>query len=113
MAGTGDPLQLTKQENARIRINNGAYAQDFGQRTATYLQGLGLNVTEMTSSGPYDRTVIVLYSPKLYTMRFLLYLLGLNGASGTSQIRFEPTVSSPVDVEIRLGNDVANANIIP
>jgi LCP family protein required for cell wall assembly len=113
MAGTGDPLQLTKQENARIRINNGAYAQDFGQRTATYLQGLGLNVTELTSGGPFDRTVIVLYSPKLYTMRFLLYLLGLNGASGTSQIRFEPTVSSPVDVEIRLGNDVANTNIIP
>ena len=113
MAGTGDPVQLSKQENARIRINNGAFAQDFGQRTATYLQGLGMNVTELTSSGPYDRTVIVLYSPKLYTMRFLLYLFGLNGASGTWAIRFEPTASPLVDVEIRLGNDVANANIIP
>jgi hypothetical protein len=46
-------------------------------------------------------------------MRFLLYLFGLNGASGTWAIRFEPTASPPVDVEIRLGNDVANANIIP
>jgi LCP family protein required for cell wall assembly len=113
LAAGGDPLQLTKQENARIRINNGTYAQDFGQRTATYLQGLGLNVTELTSGGPYDRTVIVLYSPKLYTMRFLLYLFGLNGASGTSNIRFDPNSSSPVDVEIILGQDVANANIIP
>ena len=113
MAGGGDPLQLALQEKTRVRINNGAYAQDFGQRTATYLQGLGLNVTELTSGGPYDRTVIVLHSPKLYTMRLLLYLFGLNGASGSSQIRFEPDSSSPVDVEIRLGNDVANANIIP
>jgi polyisoprenyl-teichoic acid--peptidoglycan teichoic acid transferase len=113
MSSGGDPLQLTKQESARIRITNGAYAQDLGQRTATYLQGLGMNVTELTSGGPYDRTTIVLYSPKLYTMRFLLYLFGLNGASGTSQIKFDPNPASPVDVEIRLGNDVSNANIIP
>lgn len=113
LAGGGDPLQLTQQEQARIRITNGAFAADFGQRTGAYLQGLGLNVTELASGGPYDRTVIVLYSPKLYTMRFLLYLFGLNGNTGTSQIRFEPNASSPVDVEIRLGNDAANANIIP
>ena len=113
LAGTGDPVQLSKQENARIRINNSSYAPDFGQRTATYLQGLGLNVTELTSSASSDRTVIILYSPKLYTMRFLLYLFGLNGASGTSQIRFDPNPASPVDLEIILGNDAANANIIP
>jgi hypothetical protein len=70
-------------------------------------------VKELTSGGPFDRTVIVLYSPKLYTMRFLLYLFGLNGASGTSNIRFDPNSSSPVDVEIILGQDAANANIIP
>jgi polyisoprenyl-teichoic acid--peptidoglycan teichoic acid transferase len=113
LASTGDPVQLSKQENARIRVSNGAYAPDFGQRTSTYLQGLGLNVTELTSGGPYDRTVIILYSPKLYTMRFLLYLFGMNGSSGTAQIRFDPNPASPVDLEIRLGNDVANANIVP
>ena len=113
MAGSGDPVQLSKQENARIRITNGAFAQDFGQRTATYLQGLGLNVTELSSTTQVDRTVIVLYSPKLYTMRFLLYLFGMNGSSGTTQIRFDPNPASPVDVEILLGNDVANANVIP
>jgi hypothetical protein len=72
-----------------------------------------MNVTELTSSDTHDRTVIILYSPKLYTMRFLLYLFGMNGASGTSQIRFDPNPASPVDVEILLGNDVANANKIP
>ncbi len=113
LAGGGDPLQLTHQEGARIRIVNGAFAADFGQRTGSYFQSLGLNVTELASGGPYDRTVIVLYSPKLYTTRFLLYLFGLNGNSGTSQIRFEPNASSPVDVEIRLGNDALNANVVP
>jgi LCP family protein required for cell wall assembly len=113
LAANGDPVQLSMQEQARIRVSNAAFAQDLGQRTSNYLQGLGLNVTELTSSSPSDRSVIILYSPKLYTMRFLLYLFGLNGNSGTTQIRFDPNPASPVDVEIRLGNDVANANIIP
>jgi hypothetical protein len=104
-------LELSKQEGARIRINDGTYAQNLGQRTEIYLRGLGLNVAERTSSGSSDRTVIILYSPKLYTMRFLLYLFELNGASGTSQIRFDPNPASPVDLEIILGNDAANANI--
>lgn len=109
----GDPVALSSQEGARIRVVNGSYAADFGQRTSAYFQSLGLNVTELGSGGPYDRTTVILYSPKLYTMRFMLYLFGLNGNSGTSQIKFEPNPSSPVDVEIRLGNDVANSNVIP
>jgi LCP family protein required for cell wall assembly len=110
---TADPLANVKQENPRIRVVNGTFAGDFGQRTATYLQGLGLNVTELGSAGATDRTVITLYSPKLYTMRFFLYLFGLNGASGTSQIKFEPNAASTVDVEIRLGTDALNANVVP
>jgi LCP family protein required for cell wall assembly len=113
LTGGGDPLALAKQENPRIRISNGSFAGDLGQRSATWLQGMGLNVTELGSTGASDRTVIVLYSAKLHTMRLLLYLLGLNGNTGTSQIRFEPNPNAGVDVEIRLGNDVANANIVP
>jgi len=106
-------LDLSKQEGARIRVNNGSYTPDFEKRTATYLQGLGLTVTELTSGGPFDRTVIVLYSPKLYTMSFLLWRFNLNSNTGTSQIKFEPDPASPVDVEIRVGNDLVNSNIIP
>jgi len=113
IAATADPLGNVKQENPRIRVVNGTFAGDFGQRTATYLQGLGLNVTELGSTGGTDRTLITLYSPKLYTMRFFLYLFGLNGASGTSQIKFEPNAASTVDVEIRLGTDALNANVVP
>ncbi len=110
---TGDPLALVKQENPRIRILNGSIASGLGQRTATYLQSLGVNVAELGNTNAYDRTTIILYSPKLYTMRFFLYLFGVNGNSGTSQIRFDPQPSSPVDIEIRLGNDAINNPNIP
>ncbi|MBI5934567.1 MAG: LCP family protein [Chloroflexi bacterium] len=113
LAAGADPVQSAKQEAARIRLTNGSAAPDFGQRTATYLQGLGLNVTELAGGNATDRTVIILYSSKLYTARFILFLFGLNGNSGTSQIKFDPNSASPVDVEIILGNDALNANRIP
>ena len=113
LAGGGDPLALVKEENARVRILNGTFAGDFGQRTATFLQGMGVNVTEIGATGATDRTVVVLYSPKLYTMRFFFYLFGMNGASGTTQVRFDPNPNAGVDVEIRIGTDVLNANVVP
>jgi LCP family protein required for cell wall assembly len=106
-------FEAAKKEAARVRVVNGTFAGDFGSRTATYLQGLGLNVTEVGSTTATDKTVIKLYGPKLYTMRFLAYLFGLNGNTGTSQIRFEPSSSATVDVEIVLGTDALNANIVP
>jgi hypothetical protein len=113
LAAGADPVQSAKQEAARIRLTNGSAAPDFGQRTATYLQGLGLTVTELSGGNATDRTVIILYSSKLYTARFILFLFGLNGNSGTSQIKFDPNSASPVDVEIILGNDALNSNRVP
>ncbi len=110
---SGDPLELARQEGARIRIINGTYTPDLGQRAAAYLQGFGLNVAELGSDQASQRTVIVLHSPKLYTLRLFLHLFGLNGNSGTSQIKFEPNPASTVDIELRIGLDVANANLIP
>ena len=106
-------LEASRKENSRIRVINGTFASDFGQRTAIYLQSLGLTVTEVGSTGATDKTVIKLYSSKLYTLRFLLYLFGLNGASGTTQIRFEPTPGATVDIEIILGTDALNSNVVP
>ena len=47
--------------------------------------------------------MVVLYSPKLYTLRYLINPLGM--VSSSNQIQFKPDPNSPVDVEIRLGND--------
>ena len=109
----GDPLALAKAENPRIRILNGSFAGDYGQRTGNYLQSMGLNVTEVGNTSALNNTVIVMYSPTLHTMQLVLYLLGLNGATGTTQIRFEPNPNAGADIEIRLGNDAASSNRIP
>ena len=113
LAGGEDQLKLVRDEGARVRVVNGTFAGDFGQRAAVYLQSLGVNVTEVGSANATDKTIVKLYSSKLYTMRFFLYLFGLNGASGTTQIRFEPNSSSTVDVEIILGTDALNSNVVP
>ena len=113
LAGGEDQLKLVRDEAARVRVVNGTFTGDFGQRTAVYLQSLGVNVTEVGSAGATERTVIKLYSSKLYTMRFFLYLFSLNGASGTTQIKFEPNPGSTVDVEIILGTDAVNTNVVP
>lgn len=68
----------------------------------------------MTEVGPadraYDGTLIVLYSPKLYTLRYLQAVFGI---ASSSQIVISPDPASSVDVEVRLGNDWANNNPMP
>ena len=60
------------------------------------------------ASSQYARTTIVLYGPKLYTLR---YLISVFGVDAYNQIVFSPDPASPVDVEIRVGADALN--IIP
>lgn len=111
LAAQGDPLTLAKADTARIRLLNGSFSPGLETTTANYFIGQGLAVTE---AGPadraYDRTVVVLYSPKLYTLRYLQALFGIDSST---QILIRPDPTSTVDVEVRLGNDWANNNPIP
>jgi hypothetical protein len=56
----------------------------------------------------YNRTTIVMYGPKLYTLR---YLISAFGVTATNQILFAPDATSNVDIEIRVGADALS--IIP
>jgi LCP family protein required for cell wall assembly len=106
---TGDPTVLMQADGARVRVLNGSVAGDLGQRTGAYLQSQGMAITEIgNADGGYNRTVIVMYGPKLYTLKYLINLFGVNT---NSQIVYSPNPASTVDVEIRLGNDVTG--IIP
>jgi hypothetical protein len=63
-----------------------------------------MNVTEIGAADAiYGSSVVVVYGPKVYTMRYLQSVLGLSH----TQIRFDPNPSSTVDIEIRLGSDWA------
>ncbi|MFZ5909317.1 MAG: LCP family protein [Chloroflexota bacterium] len=99
----GDPATLMQAEAANMRVLNGAWTDGLAEQTANYLIAQGMQVTETGKADHvYDRTVVVLYGPKLYTLRYLYTVFGMNAPY---QVLFEPDPASTVDVEIRIGND--------
>jgi LCP family protein required for cell wall assembly len=104
----GDPSTLMRTEEARVRILDGTFTPGMDQRAAAFFQSQGMTVTEVgTAPEVYSQTVIIIYGPKLYTLRYLQSTFGIT----SSQIRFSPDPASTVDIEIRLGSDLAS--VIP
>lgn len=100
----GGPKALMQEDAARVRLVNDSNAAGLDGRTRNFLSAQGMNVTESgPSTGPSDRTIVVVYSPKLYALRYLMSPLKIimNG----SQIVFKPDPAETVDLEIRLGAD--------
>jgi polyisoprenyl-teichoic acid--peptidoglycan teichoic acid transferase len=99
-------IQAMRSEEARVRIVDGTFTAGLDQRAGTWFQAQGMNVTEVgTANEAYSSTVVVVYGPKLYTLK---YLQGVFGISHT-QIKFSPDPASTVDIEIRLGSDIAGS----
>jgi LCP family protein required for cell wall assembly len=101
----GDPVSLMRAEEARVRILDGTFTPGMDQRAGVFFQSQGMNITEVgQASEAYASTVIVVYGPKLYTLRYLQSTFGIT----SNQIRFSPDPGSTVDIEIRLGSDIAS-----
>jgi len=98
----GYPSVLMQADYARIRILNGTSTPELDTRTGNYLSQLGLLVTEYGDTKASNRTTIVLYSSKLYALRFLLDTFGIKSST---QILIKSDPSQTVDIEIRLGKD--------
>lgn len=98
----GDPTSLMQTDSAHVRVLNGTSTAQLATRTQNYLLQQGMLVTEVGNTKAYSRTTIVLYSPKLYTLQFLLNEFGI---TNSYQILIRPDPSQTVDIEIRLGND--------
>ncbi len=99
----GDPQALMQQDGARVRVLNGTIQGDMAQRTGNYLLSQGVPVTEVgTAPNGYQNTVIVVYGPKLYTLKYLASLFGI---TSSSQIIFATEPATNADIEVRLGND--------
>ena len=118
---TGGPLSpLAPQDNltalmqadgARVRLLNGSYTPNLEVTTGNYLLAQGVPVTEVgAADGAYNNTVIYLYSPKLYMLKYLEAAFGI---TSSVQLRIQPDPTQSVDVEVRLGNDWANNNPMP
>jgi LCP family protein required for cell wall assembly len=103
------PLMLA--DGSRIRVLNGSSTPNLGYDTGAYLQQQGMQIVGLgPADRAYDQTTVILYSPKLYTLKYLWVLLRL---SSSTQILISPDPASQVDVEVRLGNDWANSNSLP
>jgi hypothetical protein len=111
LAPQNDPVALMQADGARVRVLNGSFVTGLDTHTANFLVGQGVPVTEIgPADTAYDSTVIVLYAPKLYTLRYLQAMFGI---TSSAQILIKPDPTSTVDVEVRLGQDWANNNPIP
>jgi LCP family protein required for cell wall assembly len=111
LAAQGDPVALMKADGARIRLLNGSYTPGLEVTTGNYFLTLGFGVTEIgPADRSYDLTIIVLHSPKLYSLKYLQTVFGI---SRNSQILIKPDPASTVDVEVFLGNDWATNNTMP
>jgi hypothetical protein len=100
--------QAMRTEEARVRIADGTFTSGLDQRAGAFFQSQGMNVTEVGAADTvYSATTVIVYGPKLYTVRFLQSVFGIS----SNQVRFNPDPASTVDIEIRLGSDLAG--VIP
>ncbi len=107
-AAQNDLTEMMREDGARVRVLNGSVAGGLENVTGNFLIAQGVQVTEAgPADGGYNSTVIVLYSPKLYTLK---YFQSLFGVTDSARIWISPNPASTVDIEIRLGNDWANNN---
>jgi len=98
----GDLTSLMQADRARVRVLNGTSTAQLDTQTGHYLSQQGLRVTEFGDTKASSRTTIILYSPKLYALRYLLNVFGI---IRSPQILINPDPSQTVDIEIRLGSD--------
>ncbi|MGE5248587.1 MAG: LCP family protein [Bacteroidota bacterium] len=99
---TGDPAVLMQEDGARVRVLDGTGQAGLAQRTGNFLLAQGMQVTEVgAAQRAYQNTTLVIYGPKLYTLR---YLMNTFGVAASNQILFS-TDPSTVDIEVRLGTD--------
>ncbi|MCE7860418.1 MAG: LytR family transcriptional regulator [Chloroflexi bacterium CFX2] len=96
--------QAMQGEEARVRVLDGTFTPGLDQRAASVFQSYGMTVTEVAPSPEiYNQTIVVVYGPKLYTIKWLQGTFGISDR----QIRFVPDATQTVDIEIRLGSDIA------
>jgi LCP family protein required for cell wall assembly len=98
----GQPSALMLEERARLRVLNGTASPDLETRTRIYLTKRGMIVPETGPGRSQSRTTIVLYSPKLYTLKFLQDIFEIDRSI---QILIQPDPAQTVDIEVRLGPD--------
>lgn len=99
----GDPKDLMLADAARISVLNGTYTAQLDARTGNYLLQQGMTVSAIGQAPQgYAQTTLVVHSPKLYALRYLITVFGI---TSSNQIVFQPDPAATVDIEVRIGTD--------
>lgn len=100
-AVAGDPVELVKQENAKISVKNGSQQDGLATKVTDYLKAKGFNVTDGSNADQaYSQSVIIDHTGKPYAVKALATMLGIENTRVLS--RYDP--NAPVDVEVILGS---------
>jgi hypothetical protein len=98
----GNDHQRMQTENASLAIYNGTQSANLATHTGEYLSGLGVNVLQIDENGDAQTsTKIIDRTGNPYLLKYLVDLMKISPKNIHSD--FNP--SSPVGVEIYLGND--------
>jgi hypothetical protein len=99
----GDLETLMQADEARVRLVNNTYTSDLDGRTARFLAAQGMQVVEYgIPIGASNHTVLVMYTSKVYALRYLIETFGI---VGSHQIIIRPDPTATVDIEVRIGED--------
>jgi LCP family protein required for cell wall assembly len=102
-----DPVTLTKQEKARLQIQNGTMYPGLADNTAAYLKTRGFNVIgTANASQNTDQTTIMVYASEPGTLNYLITILKVSPANIYN--RSDP--QAPADIVVILGSDWAQKN---
>lgn len=100
---TNDPMAAAQVENAKVAVLNGAGVEGLAGQTADYLRSKNLNVTTVGNADrlDYPKTLVIDYTGKPYTARYLKDLMNLSD----SQILSQANPGNDVDIAVILGAD--------
>jgi LCP family protein required for cell wall assembly len=111
IVATADLKTLMKDEGARVSVLNGSGAEGLAGKTQEFLISNEVNANTVGNAGqPYARTTIISYTGKIYTIKYLLQVMGLPDNTPIYD-SYDP--NSQVDIEIMIGEDWAASNPMP
>jgi len=106
----GNPQERVLAEAARVSVLNGSRAGGLAERTSEYLRSVGINVTTTGDAQQGGAlTTLIDHSGKPFTAAYLVELMSINPI----KIISDYDASSPVDIELILGDDWARNNPMP
>jgi polyisoprenyl-teichoic acid--peptidoglycan teichoic acid transferase len=102
-----DPITLTKQEKAKVQVQNGTMYPGLADKTAAYLKTKGFNVIgSANASKNVDQTTIMVYASEPGTVNYLITIFHLSAANIYN--RSDP--QAPADIVVILGSDWSQKN---